>query len=451
MSRLINKIKSHLQLQLIYVQIIILIAISAFYAAASHTAEYFINQYDKQNNLSEQESELETIRFLFWVEQENLSIYDTDAFDKWVSEHPYIYLRLYYANTLFYDSISGTVQTPLAEGTMSTGFQGEKYHAIYFKEGMGFVLIYSFPNDRLQNRINIILLLISFALYLILISVIIRKKLNYLITIRKDLEILSENDLHHSVTVCGNDELAEIATGIDSLRQSVLVKMEKEKKAYHANQELITSLSHDVRTPLTSLIGYLELLRTTPSEQQDKYREYQENAKSKAYRLKELTDELFEYFLVNSNASEIPMEMVNANELVAQMVEEILLDLDADGVSVIREVSDITCQLYLNIDMVRRLFENIFSNLHKYADFQKPVYVKYCIDNQELMLVFRNTKKPESKHSSSKIGLKSCRMIMEQHHGEMSIHDGEESFEIRLRFPAVNIRAEITERTNILH
>ena len=78
-----------------------------------------------------------------------------------------------------------------------------------------------------------------------------------MVDLRDDLRLLEAGDLDHEVTVSGNDELSQIGEGINNLRRNVLHKIQTERDAITANHELITAMSHDLRTPLTKQIGYL--------------------------------------------------------------------------------------------------------------------------------------------------------------------------------------------------
>lgn len=80
------------------------------------------------------------------------------------------------------------------------------------------------------------------------------------------------NDLNTPITFKGHDEIYQVAKGIDYLKLSILEKIKKEKNAFDANMNLITSLSHDIKTPLTSVIAYIELaIDSTSDEKNNKF------------------------------------------------------------------------------------------------------------------------------------------------------------------------------------
>ena len=238
------------------------------------------------------------------------------------------------------------------------------------------------------------------------------------------------------ITLKGNDEIYQVAQGIDELRKTIISEIEQEKEAYNSNIALVTALSHDIKTPLTSIISYIELV-SEKIKGDEQSLEFLNIALSKAMYLRRLTKELFEHFLLKSQAYNIIFEKVNANELIVQMVEENLLDLEAKGVVVVRNTKDITSTLSVNIELVYSVFENIFSNLYKYADLTKCINVQYQIKNEYLEISIKNTKnrKKNTNELSAQIGLRNSKSIMERHFGNLEIIDTKDTFKVVLSFP----------------
>src|SRR5699024_5229761 len=188
------------------------------------------------------------------------------------------------------------------------------------------------------------------------------------------------------------DEITQVAYGIDSLRKSVIEKIENEKRAYDANMQLITTLSHDIKTPLTSIIAFIELAKGQVQKDDTTYN-YLNTAYEKSFHLNNLINELFSHFLLHSNSYEIKFEKVDANILVSQILEENLYELESKGTIIKKEISDISSYIYVNITLFHRLFNNIFSNINKYADLKKPILIKYYLIDNDLIIIIKNTKK----------------------------------------------------------
>lgn len=157
----------------------------------------------------------------------------------------------------------------------------------------------------------------------------------------------------------------------------------------------------------------------------------------KAMYLKQQTNDLFEHFLLHSNGYQIVFEKVNANELIVQMLEENLLELEAKGVPVKRQISNIAASISVNVNLIYSVFENLFSNLNKYADLSKEVQVGYQLREGYLVVFIENSKKTEKNKNwiSTKIGLDNCRAIMGKHKGKLEIEETNERFKVTLWLP----------------
>ena len=102
--------------------------------------------------------------------------------------------------------------------------------------------------------------LLSGLCFAVILYLLIRKKVKYIELLGKELEILKGGDLNYQITIRGNDELAALAGEMDSMRRAIRSRQEEEELAHLANRGIVTAMSHDLRTPLTALMGYLDIL-----------------------------------------------------------------------------------------------------------------------------------------------------------------------------------------------
>lgn len=369
-----------------------------------------------------------------YVDENKVALKDLEKIDTWALEQTDVYLKLFYKGNLFYDTLYGVMQYENLPKEGTGLYEEMQFHQIQLQDGTVEALLFGY-DYRVESYARFAILILSFLLFFAIFIVGIRKKICYLVTISEQVDQVTEN-LEHEVTVQGEDEIANVAQKINDLRASVIEKMEREKEAYEANMHLVTTLSHDIKTPLTSVIAYLELARERIKGDEEISR-YLTIAFDKAMHLKKQTNDLFEHFLLHSNTMKLAFEEVNGNELIVQMLEENLFDLEAKGVVVNRKISDITSTLYVNVHLIYRVFENLFSNITKYADFTKEIQVAYYLEQTNLIVSVENWKKKERSVScpSTKIGLNNCKAIMEKHGGRLEIEDTEERFKITLYFP----------------
>ncbi|WP_346937045.1 histidine kinase dimerization/phospho-acceptor domain-containing protein [Clostridium sp.] len=101
--------------------------------------------------------------------------------------------------------------------------------------------------------------------------------------LKSEIKILEGGNLTHEITINGDDELSSLAQGINEMRKSFIGRLESEDKARLANSELITAMSHDLRTPLTVLVGYLDIIKYNKYKTDENLRQYIHNSREKAY------------------------------------------------------------------------------------------------------------------------------------------------------------------------
>ena len=228
------------------------------------------------------------------------------------------------------------------------------------------------------------------------------------------------------------------------MRRSILKKTADQQQALKQNQELISAMSHDIRNPLTALMGYLDLAQSGQYRTEEERSGYIQAAYSRAVQLKKLTDELFRYSLV-FGAQELPLKLeeFDAAALLDQMVGEGLVMLEQKGFSVQRTVQPVSCRISVDATYFKRVLDNLADNICKYADPAKPVAVLAAQENGELIISARNhIQKNPGQVESNRIGLRICEKIMRQMGGTFTKAQTEDTFTVTLTLPAQNLPDE---------
>ena len=214
--------------------------------------------------------------------------------------------------------------------------------------------------------------------------------------------------------------------------------MGNEKRAWEANSELITAMSHDIRTPMTSLIGYLGLLNNTESLTEEERRRYLEAAYGKSLALKELTDELFKYFLVFGRSElELQKEDYDIHMLLMQLLGEAEFDLRDSGFNV-QSIDRLEDGWLLSTDaaMLKRVIDNLVSNIKKYADLARPVIFLTEMKNGQISVTISNALSNRgSGTESTKIGLRTCEKILDALGGSFGTARDEKHFAAEFTLP----------------
>ncbi len=228
---------------------------------------------------------------------------------------------------------------------------------------------------------------------------------------------VAAGELEAPITVRGTDELAQLAADVDAMRGTIVERLHSEQAAWQANNQLITAISHDIRNPLTSLIGYADLL-ASGHEADPARRQYLTACRDKAYQLKTLTDELFGYFVVfGSPKLKVETERLDLRILLEQLLGEAVFRLQSEGHAV--EYTPLPEQLSISAELdaalLKRLFDNLFSNIDKYAAPAHPVLVQAVPEPGAVAVTLKNAVAPRSfRTESSSIGLRTCKRIAQE-------------------------------------
>ena len=198
------------------------------------------------------------------------------------------------------------------------------------------------------------------------------------------------------------------------MRLNIIDKLQREEAAWAANSQLITAISHDVRTPLTALMGYLDIASDdslTPQERDA----YLAICKNNALRLKSLTDELFAFFLVFGKPQpDQNLEEVDACTLLDQILLEQEMNLTQKGFTVrIVHRGELHGKLRVDVGHIRRIFDNLYSNVCKYADPERPVNALIEGEQDKLTVYLSNyVRLRADRVESNRIGLQTCEKLV---------------------------------------
>ena len=408
---------------------------AGLYFTLSHFSDnYIIERFDNEKALQNQTTS-EIADFQVYVTENGLSTGDTAKINSWIYGEKYVLMHIYKDNNLvgsYPNYVKGIRKLKPEESELN-----HRLYAVDFKDGKAQVEIYLLAASRYYNFAEITELLFAFACFILIFLLLISTKFRYINMLQREMKIIEGGDLEHPVTVKGNDEIAMLASGLDQMRISFADRIKSEKEARRANSELITSMSHDLRTPLTILIGDLDLIADKKYKTDEQFNRYIENSRRKAYRLKELSDRLFEYFLVlGSERQEPEMETVSYSEHIYPLIAEYTLSLADQGFIMDSGAFTDDFIMSANLIAVRRVFDNLFNNVMKYASRTEPVTISYEKSDTFFSVTVSNGKgNVPLKTDSTKIGLATCSKIMDQHGGSLTLAQTDKQFSVTVTFP----------------
>ena len=264
--------------------------------------------------------------------------------------------------------------------------------SVKFKDGEGIVYVSSMHLLKYVKYYFYVALFVSLLIFFLPTFIFIKRKVKYINILKQEVLNMSQGGLSHAMTIMSHDELAILAQEMDTLRITLASNYQNEARIKEAHQEMITCLSHDLRTPLTALRGYLDILCLHCYKDEKQMDHYLNSCIEKTEQIKDLSNKTFEYSLVY-NDDLIPSLETISSESFIQYIEEHLEYLELEGFKIEKEITISSVQLQLDLSMMKRMMDNICSNIQKYARKEQPIYLQISIEKGNLKIVFENEKK----------------------------------------------------------
>ena len=372
------------------------------------------------------------------ITEQGLSKKDSEAIRKELRKYKDLTLQLYDDEaTLDEISLSAKEEQAIV-GT--TSFWVYVYDPIFmnftleFSDGDAYLIVSSFIGITFIIRYVIIVLILSILLFIFLIMSFIHQKMKYILSIEEEMEYIKTGDFHHTIPYKGNDEITDLARQLNHLRNALYDNMIKEEEARTANYELVTAMSHDLRTPLTSLLGYLDILSMKIYKSDEARDEYIEKSKRKAEQIKVLSDKLFNHFLVYSKDEELQLHLISNDEFI-QILSFYQDDLKEYKFEVLTKIENKQWKMMGDEAILQRVFDNIFSNIMKYAERSIVTITLQFEQNNMILRITNRKKKSASLEKGTQIGLKSVGKLMKGLNGSFQYEQNDEEFIVELAFP----------------
>ena len=292
--------------------------------------------------------------------------------------------------------------------------------------------------------------LIFFILYLFAFS---RPTIRYLMQISQGIEQIAEGDFDSRLPVQGGDELGTLADHINKMTARLKMSMEEERRAERTKAELVSNVSHDLRTPLTSIVGYLGLIEEDRYRDEVELRHYTQIAYEKSIRLKTMIDDLFE-FTRTSGGMGLRLSPIDLTQMLGQLTAQFQLQFEQAEMECLSSLPEYSVFVDADGDKLVRVFENLIVNAIQYGKDGRQVDVAVWSDAGQAVVTIANYGEPlpasiipllferfyRGEHSRSRntggsgLGLAIAKNIVELHHGAIAAasDQGATSFTVRL-------------------
>ncbi|MCL1809075.1 MAG: HAMP domain-containing histidine kinase [Clostridiales bacterium] len=225
---------------------------------------------------------------------------------------------------------------------------------------------------------------------LVLVFVFMPKRVRKYEEIKNGVNEVRGGNLEYKIPVTGKSELDRLGAGINDISQSSKTAVQNEMKNQRMKAELISNVSHDLKTPLTSIVTYIDLLKTEGLSSENAT-EYLDVLDQKTGRLKQLTEDLFEAAKASSGAMPVKREKVDMLSLINQGLGEMDQKIKASGLEVIVKAELEKHCVWADGQLLWRVFENLLGNVLKYAQANTRVYIDMseqgAADNPKLVVM----------------------------------------------------------------
>ena len=416
-----------------------------FFVVINYAGEQMITKIFSDSSHIEKLSEAYIQDLQDYIDETKAASNDSEKLTEWVRKQKIVSIQVYKDEILTYDSNypDAAVEDAEAEGAY---YEWEYYYTAEFADGTADVFLYGFFSYPLYSYAMTAEILLAVILLVAIVILGIRRPVKYIGRLKDECEILGNGNLDYQVTVQGRDELALLAQGLDNMRMALRESNEKEAEITAANRRMITEMSHDLRTPLTSLLIYTEILGKKAAKDPRQAMEYVRKIEKKARQIKRLSDNIFEYALITEETKAELGDPQTLRELFYDPLSEMTAYLGERGYTV--ELRPDTGsgserrQIRVNEEYINRIMDNIVSNIEKYADKSMPVRIETIYTEEYGGLAFRNgiscsTEDRRKTEGSTNIGLHNVEKMMKNMDGYFRVKQTENIFEITLIFPWV--------------
>ena len=294
---------------------------------------------------------------------------------------------------------------------------------------------------------NIVITLVFY----VFIFKLIYKKFDYIEYISKEVQSIKDGNIDSKLEIKGNDQITVLAQNINNINEGLTNAIENAIRSEKIKTELITNVSHDLKTPLTSIINYVDMLKSEDIDEDTK-KSYLSILDKKSKRLKILVEEIFEASKLSSGEIEFNMKKTDIKELLIQSIVELEDKIQESRLDFIVDTPDEAVFTMIDGKRTFRAFENLITNITKYSAPNSRVYIDLLVENNTISIIFKNMsnyrlnlspdeflerfKRGDSSRNTegSGLGLSITQSIVNTQNGTMDLNIDGDLFKVILKF-----------------
>lgn len=296
----------------------------------------------------------------------------------------------------------------------------------------------------------------SILVFMLLFFFFTKGKMKLIEELSTGIESMAAGDLTQQVQVQGEDELAVLATNFNNMASKLRKSLEEERLAEQTKSELISNVSHDLRTPLTSIIGYLKLVEDEKYKNDEERNKYIGIVSTKSQQLARLVEDLFTYTKLSNNAKKMNKLNLSFTSLIEQVTEELVPAAEDFDVTIEKDIPSQNLFVNMDPDEMVRVLENLLMNAIQHSLKPGDIYVRISQEGESVRLQIENNgtlskeqcerlfdrfykvDEARSNQNGSGLGLAISKSIVKLHDGDIWAECDENRIRFIVELPLVN-------------
>ncbi|MEK1304612.1 HAMP domain-containing histidine kinase [Limosilactobacillus fermentum] len=278
-----------------------------------------------------------------------------------------------------------------------------------------------------------------------------------------ELHYIAQGHLEHRIPFRVNGNQQHVITSVNALVDTITQAMQEERASEKSKDELITNVSHDLRTPLTSIIGYLGLIEDHQYQSEEDIVKYSHIAYDKAKQMKNLVEDLFEYTKVQQHGAPVNLMTVDLGQLLEQVGASFELEADKKGMAINVSCEPTPLLITADPEKLGRLFSNLVANALKYGhgasyihltakQLGEKVVITVADDGEKIPAesvkhLFERFYRVESSRNKATggtgLGLAIVQSIVELHHGSVTARSDDQETAFVVTLPVKQVQKEV--------
>jgi len=407
------------------------------YIILINIAVYYIDHMNVDIDQYKEQIDVTAADFQEYVIENNVSINNISAIKSWDKKQNLMHMKLVENNRVIYDSLNYITRITPKVSYIYYEPVKDFYSTIEFKDGEATLYVTILYIQRIEQKVDYLIGVICILLFVLAVLSEFKKLVNDILDIKKGIRILEGGNLTYELKSNRKDEITELIDSINRMSKELDSQRKVDEELLKRNYELVTSISHDIKTPLTIVNSYIDLIIDGKYSDMNELNRYLEKIKDRTILINDLADNLFTHFLKKNINYKYNYEIVIGNDFIKYILDSMQEGLQDKGFQVVINY-DFQEEFFLKVDVmqIHRVFNNLEGNLIKYAIKSSPILYSAILKDNTLIIEGENYVLNNIHIDSHGVGIINCQEIIKQHSGDMATYIEEDTYHVTLSIPA---------------